>query len=73
MVGKCSGVMRCLTTCPALAEDERELGEFTPSFLWLLRDFYFDLEEDGRKVRKLSRTQLPHLSRVKLDLAASNY
>lgn len=31
-------------------EDQRELGEFTPSFLWLLRDFYFDLEEDGRKV-----------------------
>lgn len=27
-----------------------ELGEFTPAFLWLLRDFYLQLEEDGRKI-----------------------
>lgn len=27
-----------------------ELGTFTPTFLWLLRDFYFDLSEEGRKV-----------------------
>eukprot|EP00892_Ulva_mutabilis_P000560 jgi/Ulvmu1/10504/UM064_0042.1 len=29
---------------------ESELSEFTPSFLWLLRDFYLQLEEDGRQV-----------------------
>jgi len=27
-----------------------ELGQFTPSFLWLLRDFYLQLEEDGRRI-----------------------
>lgn len=27
-----------------------ELGGFTPSFLWLLRDFYLQLEEDGRRI-----------------------
>lgn len=31
-------------------DDATELSGFTPSFLWLLRDFYLDLEEDGRKV-----------------------
>lgn len=29
---------------------EEELASFTPAFLWLLRDFYLSLEEDGRKV-----------------------
>ena len=28
-----------------------ELADFTPAFLWLLRDFYLRLEEDGRQVR----------------------
>ncbi len=27
-----------------------ELREFTPSFMWLLRDFYLQLEEEGRKI-----------------------
>ena len=31
-------------------DSEHELSGFTPSFLWLLRDFYLSLEEDGRKV-----------------------
>jgi hypothetical protein len=32
------------------AGDDASLCDFTPSFLWLLRDFYLKLEEDGRKV-----------------------
>lgn len=32
-------------------ETEAELAEFTPAFLWLLRDFYLTLEEDGQQVR----------------------
>jgi len=32
------------------AEDPTELASFTPSFIWLLRDFYLKLEEDGRVV-----------------------
>ena len=32
------------------ASDESELSSFTPSFVWLLRDFYLKLEEDGRRV-----------------------
>ncbi|XP_002972590.2 guanylate-binding protein 1 [Selaginella moellendorffii] len=27
-----------------------ELGQFSPVFLWLLRDFYLDLNEDGRRI-----------------------
>ncbi|KIY98006.1 Guanylate-binding protein 6 [Monoraphidium neglectum] len=30
--------------------DSQDLGSFTPTFLWLLRDFYFDLHDEGRKV-----------------------
>ncbi|KAF5843640.1 guanylate-binding protein [Dunaliella salina] len=30
--------------------DLDSLSEFAPSFLWLLRDFYLKLEEDGRKI-----------------------
>ncbi|GAQ88014.1 Guanylate-binding protein [Klebsormidium nitens] len=30
--------------------DPAELGPFSPSFLWLLRDFYLDLSEDGRAI-----------------------
>ncbi len=38
-----------IAPCPAL-QDETELAAFTPAFLWLLRDFYLRLEEDGRQV-----------------------
>jgi hypothetical protein len=34
----------------AAATDAAELAEFAPSFLWLLRDFYLRLEEDGRTI-----------------------
>ena len=34
--------------CAAGGDDE--LSQFTPAFLWLLRDFYLALEEAGRKV-----------------------
>ena len=35
----------------ALLEEVSALSEFTPSFMWLLRDFYYDLEgEHGVKV-----------------------
>ncbi|KAI8463245.1 MAG: GBP-domain-containing protein [Monoraphidium minutum] len=34
----------------ALPVDGSELGAFTPTFLWLLRDFYFDLSDEGRQV-----------------------
>jgi hypothetical protein len=42
--------------CDAFAESE--LGNFTPTFLWLLRDFYFDMSEGGREVRN-KRGQCP--------------
>lgn len=29
---------------------EADLASFTPAFLWLLRDFYLSLEEEGRAV-----------------------
>ena len=32
------------------AQQETELSDFTPAFLWLLRDSYLTLEEDGRQV-----------------------
>lgn len=34
------------------AGNNEQLGEFSPTFLWLLRDFYLKLEEDGRQVGK---------------------
>lgn len=36
-------------------DSEHELSGFTPSFLWLLRDFYLSLEEEGRKVKTCPR------------------
>jgi hypothetical protein len=40
-----------LFVCACLQSDARELASFTPSFLWLLRDFYLRLEdEQGRQV-----------------------
>jgi hypothetical protein len=38
-----------------LTDDAHELRSFTPSFLWLLRDFYLDLEEEGHRVRSRRR------------------
>ena len=35
-------------------DEENELANFTPAFLWLLRDFYLTLEEDGRQARPCS-------------------
>lgn len=35
------------------------LGDFAPSFLWLLRDFYLKLEQDGRWVPVPTRLQVP--------------
>ncbi len=36
----------------AAGESSRaELAAFTPAFLWLLRDFYLSLEEDGHEAR----------------------
>lgn len=32
--------------------NDESLGEFAPKFLWLLRDFYLKLEEEGHKVRR---------------------
>jgi hypothetical protein len=41
-----------LKALSSLADEasEHELAQFTPSFLWLLRDFYLELVEDGRVV-----------------------
>lgn len=33
-----------------VSADPSELSAFTPSFVWLLRDFYLKLEEDGRNL-----------------------
>lgn len=32
-------------------EDVSVLSEFTPSFMWLLRDFFYDLQDKGVRVR----------------------
>jgi hypothetical protein len=39
----------CACSCSGSGNDW-ELGEFTPSFIWLLRDFYLHLEEEGVEV-----------------------
>lgn len=61
--GACVSCLACVNhmlTCTELVSswlcfpqsDARELSSFTPSFLWLLRDFYLRLEdEQGRQVR----------------------
>ena len=36
-------------------DEDTELAAFTPAFLWLLRDFYLRLEEDGHAVGGLRR------------------
>ena len=39
-----------MTVGRAGESSEAELASFTPAFLWLLRDFYLSLEEEGRPV-----------------------
>lgn len=36
--------------CAGQQAGPEDLAQFTPSFLWLLRDFYLTLEEDGRVI-----------------------
>lgn len=36
--------------CYTENSNEADLASFTPAFLWLLRDFYLSLEEDGQTV-----------------------
>ena len=55
--------MLCSRPCPCslhcLPPGNERLGDFTPAFLWLLRDFYLKLEEEGgRKVRGSKGTAL---------------
>ncbi|KAI4306435.1 hypothetical protein L6164_029712 [Bauhinia variegata] len=35
-----------------------EIGQFSPFFVWLLRDFYLDLTEDNRKITPLDYLEL---------------
>jgi len=51
-----------------------ELGEFAPSFIWLLRDFYLNLEEDGRAVtpRDYLETALRPVSGTGPSIEAKN-
>jgi hypothetical protein len=46
-------VVQLMSCNRLLAGDLDSLSEFAPSFLWLLRDFYLKLEEDGHKVSAL--------------------
>ncbi|KAL8229842.1 hypothetical protein R6Q57_014742 [Mikania cordata] len=51
-----------------------ELGQFSPIFVWLLRDFYLDLAEDDRKITPRDYLELalrPVTSGVR-DVAAKN-
>ncbi|XP_051125056.1 uncharacterized protein LOC127247299 isoform X2 [Andrographis paniculata] len=51
-----------------------ELGQFSPVFVWLLRDFYLDLTEDNRKITPRDYLEIA-LSPVQgggKDLAAKN-
>ncbi|KAK9798122.1 hypothetical protein WJX73_001407 [Symbiochloris irregularis] len=56
------------------ASGESELADFTPSFLWLLRDFYLTLEEEGRKItpREYLETALRHLNGTGAAVDAKN-
>jgi hypothetical protein len=40
----------CKSSMLAENSNEADLASFTPSFLWLLRDFYLSLEEEGESV-----------------------
>ena len=48
--------------------DENELANFTPAFLWLLRDFYLTLEEDGRQ----ARPHIPHSPQLRKHIPSSS-
>ncbi|NJO13274.1 MAG: hypothetical protein HC872_07225 [Gammaproteobacteria bacterium] len=51
-----------------------ELAEFTPSFLWLLRDFYLQLEDNGRQVspREYLETALSSVPATSAGAKAKN-
>ncbi|KAH6829114.1 Guanylate-binding family protein [Perilla frutescens var. hirtella] len=51
-----------------------ELGQFSPIFVWLLRDFYLDLKEDNQKItpRDYLELALKPVEGVRKDLAAKN-
>jgi hypothetical protein len=51
-----------------------ELGQFSPIFVWLLRDFYLDLVEDNRKIapRDYLELALRSAQGVPRDVAAKN-
>ena len=55
-------------------ESAQELAQFTPSFLWLLRDFYLRLEEDGRAVtpREYLETALSNVPATSPGAVAKN-
>ena len=40
----------CKSSMLAENSNEADLASFTPSFLWLLRDFYLSFEEEGEAV-----------------------
>ncbi|KAL7604622.1 uncharacterized protein LOC111914698 [Lactuca sativa] len=51
-----------------------ELGQFSPIFVWLLRDFYLDLAEDNRKItpRDYLELALRPVNGAVRDIAAKN-
>ncbi|KAA8519740.1 hypothetical protein F0562_013996 [Nyssa sinensis] len=51
-----------------------ELGQFSPIFVWLLRDFYLDLVEDNRKItpRDYLELALRPVQGGRRDIAAKN-
>ncbi|KAA8515208.1 hypothetical protein F0562_018387 [Nyssa sinensis] len=51
-----------------------ELGQFSPIFVWLLRDFYLDLVEDNRKItpRDYLELALRPVQGDRRDIAAKN-
>ncbi|KAK9820375.1 hypothetical protein WJX72_009644 [[Myrmecia] bisecta] len=55
-------------------ENASELADFTPSFLWLLRDFYLTLEENGRKLspREYLETALRNVEGTGKSIEAKN-
>ncbi|KAL4563591.1 hypothetical protein LXL04_027635 [Taraxacum kok-saghyz] len=51
-----------------------ELGQFSPIFVWLLRDFYLDLVEDNRKItpRDYLELALRPVEGMRKDISAKN-
>ncbi|KAK3438457.1 hypothetical protein EUGRSUZ_C03068 [Eucalyptus grandis] len=51
-----------------------ELGQFSPIFVWLLRDFYLDLVEDNRRItpRDYLELALRPVQGTRRDIAAKN-